>query len=109
MIIAILLAPGFAHAQEHEHQHEMHEMEEMAAEPAPISLPHSREGSGTSWMPDSSPMYAHHFIAGGWMLMLHYAVALGYDDQWSGRGSRRFTSTNWVMGMASRDLFGGQL
>ncbi len=60
-------------------------------------------------MPDSSPVFAHHFMAGDWMLMLHYAVAAGYDNQWSGRGSRRLLSTNWVMGMASHPLLGGDL
>ena len=70
---------------------------------------HAREGSGTSWMPDSSPVYAHHFMAGDWMLMLHYAATLGYDDQWSDRGSRRLVSTNWLMGMASHPLLEGQL
>ena len=43
------------------------------------------------------------------MLMVHYAVAIGYDDQWSDRGSRRLASINWLMGMASHPLLGGQL
>jgi hypothetical protein len=103
-----LLAASTATAQEHHHHHEMPE-EEQPAQPVQLALPHEREGSGTSWMPDSSPVFAHHFMAGDWMLMLHYAVEVGYDDQWSERGSRRFTSVNWVMGMASRSLLGGQL
>jgi hypothetical protein len=70
---------------------------------------HAREGSGTSWMPDSTPVFAHHFMAGDWMLMLHYAAIAGYDDQWSDRGSRRFLSTNWLMGMASHPLLGGEI
>src|SRR3954451_10498631 len=74
-----------------------------------LSLPHAREGSGTSWMPDASPTYAHHFMAGEGELMLHYDVAVGYDDQWSDRGSRRVASTNWAMGMASHPLLGGDL
>ncbi len=74
-----------------------------------LILPHSREGSGTSWVPDSSPVYAHHFMADDWTLMLHYSLAAGYDDQWSDRGSRRFASVNWIMGMATRPLLGGQL
>jgi hypothetical protein len=78
-------------------------------EPEELRLPHGREGSGTSWMPDSTPVFAHHFIAGDWMLMLHYSVLAGYDDQWSDRGSRRFTSLNWVMGMASHPLLGGEI
>jgi len=111
---AVLAAAPLALAQEQEHEHEHHH-EAKAAEPEPASqaqplvLPHAREGSGTSWMPDSSPVYAHHFSAGDWMLMLHYSVFAGYDDQWSDRGSRRFTAVNWVMGMASHALAGGEL
>jgi hypothetical protein len=106
-------------AQEHVgHEHAQHEMtQSMEMEhsmstfpgPADLQFSHAREGSGTSWLPDSSPVYAHHFMVSDWMLMLHYAATVGYDDQWSDRGSRRVASTNWVMGMASHDLFGGQL
>ncbi len=81
----------------------------MAQSEAGLQLPHGREGSGTSWMPDSMPVFAHHFMAGDWMLMLHYAATVGYDDQWSDRGSRRFLSTNWIMGMASHPLLGGEI
>jgi len=94
---ALLALPNVALAQEHHHE-EVREMDSQA-----------RDGSGTSWMPDSSPVFAHHFMPGDWMLMLHYAVVAGYDDQWSDRGSRRLVSTNWLMGMALRDLLGGQL
>ena len=103
---AFLLAP-VANAQEHEHGESMPGMEHDKQQG--LSFSHSREGSGTSWMPDSSPVFAHHFMAGDWMLMLHYAATLGYDDQWSDRGSRRLTSTNWIMGMASHPLLGGQV
>ncbi|HZX94834.1 MAG TPA: hypothetical protein VFE90_09985 [Myxococcales bacterium] len=107
---ALLAISGAAVAQEHSHHQHGAPMEEMIPETqAPLSLPHSREGSGTSWMPDSSPVLAHHFMNGEWMLMLHYSVAVGYDDQWSNRGSRRAVSTNWIMGMASHPLLGGQL
>ncbi len=60
-------------------------------------------------MPDSSPTYAHHFMAGEWALMLHYDATVGYDEQWSDRGSWRVASTNWAMGMASHPLLGGDL
>jgi hypothetical protein len=122
---ALVINSRIAYAQEHEHEHgqapeeqSSHEHESMPgmehgvpAAPGrqPLSFTHSREGSGTSWMPDSSPVFAHHFTVGDWMLMLHYAATFGYDDQWSARGSRRLTSTNWVMGMASHPLIGGQL
>jgi len=108
---ALVVSPGIAHAQEHEHgsMPGMEHAEPVGPGAEPLSFTHSREGSGTSWMPDSSPVFAHHFMAGDWMLMLHYAATLGYDDQWSDRGSRRLTSTNWVMGMAAHPLLGGQV
>ncbi|HTO99564.1 MAG TPA: hypothetical protein VMK66_21090 [Myxococcales bacterium] len=101
-----LAAAASAAGQEHRH----HEAAQAAGEapPAELVLPHQREGSGTSWMPDSSPVRAHHLMAGRWTLMLHYAVAIGYDDQWSDRGSRRFTAVDWIMGMASHPLLGGE-
>src|SRR4051812_44230428 len=95
--------------KEHDHAQHAHVMEMTSDDSARLSLPHAREGSGTSWLPDSSPVFAHHFSLRDWMLMLHYAVFVGYDDQWSDRGSRRFTSVNWVMGMASHPLLGGEL
>src|SRR5258705_9654414 len=60
-------------------------------------------------MPDSSLVFAHHFMVGDWMLMLHYSVEAGYDVQWSHRGSDRFAAVNWIMGMASHPLLGGEL
>jgi len=111
VVSALFLTPRALAAQEHEH-HEHGTPAETPpeqAEPSPLSFSHAREGSGTSWMPDSSPVFAHHFAAGDWMLMLHYWATAGYDDQWSDRGSRRFLSTNWIMGMASHPLLGGQL
>jgi hypothetical protein len=31
----------------------------------------TRDGSGTSWMPDASPMYAFHWQRGKWQVMVH--------------------------------------
>jgi len=102
---------GEAKPSEGEHEHAMHPPAEdaMSQAAAGLVIPHGREGSGTSWLPDSSPVLAHHFLAGDWMLMLHYSAVVGYDDQWSDRGSRRFASVNWIMGMASHPLLGGQI
>jgi len=51
----------------HEMQMEMHSTIDLAD-------PMSREGSGTSWIPDSSPMYGRMFMFGDDMLMLHGAI-----------------------------------
>ena len=35
------------------------------------NLPMNRNGSGTGWLPDASPMYGYMFHAKKWMYMLH--------------------------------------
>ena len=69
-----------------------------------IDLPHSREGSGTSWLPDSSPMYAIHGQYGEWQLMGHGNAFLQYLNEGSERGDDQFGSVNWGMGMATRSF-----
>src|SRR3954471_14806668 len=61
-------------------------------------IPMTRGGSGTSWLPDESPMYACHHMAGGWMLMLHSNVFLQYLKETGDRGNDQVGSINWVMG-----------
>lgn len=75
------------------------------------SLSMNRNGSGTSWHPDNTPMYAYmsHASPKGWTYMLHYAVYLRYTDQnvnnATGRGrDRQFGAPNWFMGMAQRNV-----
>lgn len=75
----------------------------------PLGLPMTRHGSGTAWQPDATPLFAHHTMADGWMLMLHYDLAAGYDDQGSARGDRMPILLGWVMGMAAHGLSGGEL
>lgn len=89
----------------------MHDMPGMTMEmPAGIlGIPASREGSGTSWLPDASPMRALHFSAGGWSLMFHanaFAYLLETEDR---RGDRDVGSVNWGMLMARRTLGPGEL
>jgi hypothetical protein len=75
----------------------------------PLGIPHTRMGSGTSWLPDGSPMNAYHVMAGAWTLMLHGQVFLEYDDQLGRRGDTQVGSTNWGMIMAMRPVGGGLL
>ncbi|HET7275872.1 MAG TPA: hypothetical protein VFI91_11960 [Longimicrobiaceae bacterium] len=77
--------------------------------PGPLGIPQTREGSGTSWLPDASPMYAIHSQAGPWSLMLHGNLFLQYINQGSERGDEQFGSINWVMGMGKRPLAGGDI
>ena len=69
----------------------------------------TREGSGTSWLPDSSPMYMVHRLNGPWMLMAHTNAFLQYVNEWGDRGAHQTGSINWLMGMADRSAGRGHL
>jgi YHS domain-containing protein len=62
----------------------------------------ARAGSGTSWLPDSSPMYLVHRQNGPWMLMAHENASLQYLHESGERGAHQTGSINWLMGMAER-------
>ena len=86
------------------HEHGMSAMMQ-----APLGIPDSRIGSGTSWVPDASPMYANHQMWHEWTLMTHGAAFGQYDDQGSRRGSSQLGVINWGMLMAMRPVDGGML
>ena len=69
-------------------------MPAMAMTLMPLGIPMQRIGSGTTWLPDSSPMHAHHMLAGPWELMLHGQAFGVYDKQNGPRGSEQFSSIN---------------
>ncbi|HEX6124393.1 MAG TPA: sulfocyanin-like copper-binding protein [Pyrinomonadaceae bacterium] len=78
-----------------------------------IGEPMSREGSGTSWIPDSSPTYAYmKMFDDGSMLMLHGTMFLRYtsigssrDVSVAGKGGRsRFDAPSMFMAMYSKPI-----
>ena len=72
-------------------------------------MPPSRDGSGTSWLPDDSPMYAIHGRAKGWTLMAHGNGFVQFLTDGGDRGHDQFGSINWIMGMAQRNVGAGRL
>ncbi len=68
----------------------------------------SREGSGTSWLPDASPVHAFHRQSGGWTVMGHGNVFLQYLHDTGARGSEQAGSINWLMGMAEHGVGAGR-
>jgi hypothetical protein len=73
-------------------------------EPRPSMSNMTREGSGTSWLPDESPVYVIHNAVGPWILMFHENIFAQYLYEPGPRGSRQFGSINWAMGAAQRSL-----
>ena len=74
-----------------------------------VSAPMTREGSGTSWQPDESPMYAIHEQRGAWTLMSHENAFLQALHDSGDRGATQAGSINWLMGMAERTAGAGHL
>ncbi len=85
------------------------------AAPAPEQPPRehemqmAREGSGTSWLPDATPMHAIHRQRGPWQLMAHGNAFLQFFRDSGERGDEQFGSINWVMGMAQRNAGKGRV
>ncbi|HXS58361.1 MAG TPA: hypothetical protein VN726_19660, partial [Hanamia sp.] len=46
-----------------------------------LHLAMNRNGSGTAWLPDASPMYGYMFHTPKWMYMLHGNFFLRYNNQ----------------------------
>jgi hypothetical protein len=72
------------------------------------NLPMGRDGSGTSWLPDASPMYGIMLHSGPWSYMLHGNISFRYTNQdFSNKGERggyKVDAPNWFMGMAQRQV-----
>ena len=84
--------------------HGMHAMRGMLG-----SYGMSREASGTSWQPESTPHMGVHAMWNGWSLMTHGFANLVLDRQSGPRGADKTFSENMLMGMASRNLGAGRL
>jgi hypothetical protein len=71
-----------------------------------LNLPMNTNGSGTGWLPDSSPMYGYMLHSKKWMYMFHGNIFIRYNNQdISNKGSRGDTKVdapNWFMAMGQR-------
>ena len=85
----------------HEHQHGMQGL----LGPYPIS----REGSGTSWVPEASPHYGVHATYGDWQTMYHALFNVVYDHQGGPRGGDKTFLNGMFMAMAERPVGEGVL
>jgi hypothetical protein len=108
-VSAPLLSAGSAFAQtpQASGRHEAHQ----PAHPpqATLEIPAAREGSGTSWLPDFTPIHGVHLAVGSWQAMIHGSLFVQYISEDGARGDDQTGSVNWIMAMASRPAAGGKL
>jgi hypothetical protein len=74
-----------------------------------LDLPMNRDGSGTSWVPDESPMYAYMIHGKKWMTMVHGSFFARYNNQSGSRGGSKFDVPNMIMGMTQTKVGGNGL
>jgi hypothetical protein len=91
----------------HDHRGSSHDKTNMT-HAFSLHLPMTRNGSGTGWLPDASPMYGTMFHSKKWMYMLHGNLFLRYTNQdftkKGSRGGEAFDAPNWIMGMGQRKV-----
>ena len=71
--------------------------------------PMTREGSGTSWLPDATPMTGVHTKKDDWSLMAHGIVNAVHDRQSGPRGDDKLFTQSMLMLMAQRPAATGTL
>src|SRR5258708_6614348 len=79
-----------------------HEAHGMKAFLGPYGM--AREGSGTSWVPDTTPHEGIHGRYGDWSTMAHAQFNFVYDRQGGPRGVDKAFVNGMVMAMAQRPL-----
>jgi hypothetical protein len=111
-VVALMAATTRASAQETpapvEHQHEAHDAQvDHQHGDTETPAPDHSDGSGTSWLPGDSPMYAIHHSLGSWALMVHGNAFVQFLKDFGDRGDSQWGSINWVMAEASHDVGDG--
>lgn len=93
LLLLLLYLPGhFIYAQHQHHQEsedntaqEHREQNSSTGSPMShafsLSLPMTRNGPGTGWLPDASPMYGYMVHGKQWMHMFHGNVFIRYNSR----------------------------
>jgi len=91
--ISAILA-GLVLARTAEAQSDHHNQSGVSA--GALSIMDPKAGSGTGWVPASSPRAGLHFRSGSWMLMVHGFAAVNYARESTPRGDQGAFSTNML-------------
>lgn len=81
-----------------------HEMSKQIMHGMYGNYPMTREASGTSWVPTSSPQEGFHIMHDKWMLMFNGFSYFVMDVQRGKRGNEALFDSNMFMFMAQRDF-----
>jgi hypothetical protein len=88
--------------------HSMHSMRSMPSHAYSRNLPMSRNGSGTGWNPDASPMYMWMKQTNKTDWMFHGSLFLRYTNQdifsAGSRGADKIDAPNWFMTMMNKKI-----
>ena len=88
--------------------HSMHSMSSMLSHAYSRNLPMNRNGSGTGWNPDASPMYMWMKSTGNTDWMFHGSLFLRYTNQdifsSGSRGASKTDAPNWFMSMMNKKI-----
>src|SRR4030095_1861459 len=88
--------------------HSMHSMSTIPSHAYSRNLPMNRNGSGTGWNPDASPMYMWMKSSGKTDWMFHGSLFLRYTNQdifsAGSRGDDEFSAPKWFMVMMNRKI-----
>ncbi|MBI4650019.1 hypothetical protein HY745_01755 [Candidatus Desantisbacteria bacterium] len=115
VVIAFIITSKIVYAQ---HEHHLTFKEDTTSinvetnmdmsHPYLLSLPMNRNGSGTSWIPDESPMYGYMLHLNKWLLMFHGSIFLRYTGtditREGSKGAAKWDAPNWFMGMAQKQI-----
>ncbi len=108
----VLIFPAtcvFAEEMDHSHMNMGADDHDMAMSGMYGNYAMTREASGTSWQPESSPMDSIHQGMGDWSTMIHGFANAIYDHQGGPRGDSKTFSTSMLMLMGQRPLGDGTL
>lgn len=90
----------------HDTTHTMNHM--MMSSQYSRDLPMNRDGSGSSWAPDATPMYGYMIHGKKWMSMVHGSISPRYTNQdvfnKGSRGAYKVDAPNWFMTMTQRKV-----
>ncbi len=98
--------PHMDHSMQDITRHTDHSTHRNMSHAFSLNLRMTRNGSGTGWLPDASPMFGYMFHSPKWMYMLHGNAFLRYNNQdFTNKGSRgdsKVDAPNWIMFMGQR-------